>query len=53
MEKTPVSSYAEIEHHMEVGVSNRTVASTNMNATSRSVNLSKDKMINDTIKRSH
>ncbi|KAK0041455.1 kinesin-like protein KIF28P [Biomphalaria pfeifferi] len=32
--KVPVGSYAEIEMRMEQGTSNRTVASTNMNATS-------------------
>lgn len=31
----PVSNYADIEQKMEEGTQNRTVASTNMNATSR------------------
>lgn len=31
----PVSNYADIEQRMEEGTQNRTVASTNMNATSR------------------
>ena len=31
----PVSSYIEIEGRMDEGTTNRTVASTNMNATSR------------------
>ncbi|XP_025115263.1 kinesin-like protein KIF28P isoform X3 [Pomacea canaliculata] len=34
LKKVPVGSYAEIEKRMEQGTSNRTVASTNMNATS-------------------
>ncbi|XP_059148912.1 kinesin-like protein KIF28 isoform X2 [Physella acuta] len=34
LKKIPVGSYAEIEMRMEQGTSNRTVASTNMNATS-------------------
>ncbi|KAH9515666.1 Kinesin-like protein kif28p [Bulinus truncatus] len=34
LKKVPVGSYAEIEMRMEQGTSNRTVASTNMNATS-------------------
>ena len=32
--KVPVSSYAEIEAQIEHGTSNRTIGSTNMNATS-------------------
>ena len=31
----PVGSYSEIEHRMEEGTRNRTVAATKMNATSR------------------
>lgn len=31
----PVSNYSDIEQRMEEGTQNRTVASTNMNATSR------------------
>lgn len=34
---TPVGSYAEIEQKMDEGTMNRTVAATNMNATSRLV----------------
>ncbi|XP_064640023.1 kinesin-like protein KIF28 isoform X2 [Lineus longissimus] len=34
LKKVPVGSYKEIEQRMEQGTSNRTVASTNMNATS-------------------
>ncbi|BFZ12722.1 hypothetical protein BsWGS_15761 [Bradybaena similaris] len=34
LKKVPVGSYAEIEQRMDQGTSNRTVASTNMNATS-------------------
>ncbi|KAK3761147.1 hypothetical protein RRG08_022551 [Elysia crispata] len=34
LKKVPVGSYSEIEMRMEQGTSNRTVASTNMNATS-------------------
>ncbi|GFO20644.1 kinesin-like protein, partial [Plakobranchus ocellatus] len=34
LKKVPVGSYSEIEKRMEQGTSNRTVASTNMNATS-------------------
>ena len=36
----PVVSYMDIEKRMEEGTTNRTVAATNMNATSRSVSMS-------------
>ena len=36
LKKTPVGSYLEIEERMAEGTANRTVASTKMNATSRS-----------------
>lgn len=35
LKTTPVSSYKQIEDKMEEGTLNRTVAATNMNATSR------------------
>ena len=35
----PVKDYADIDNRIEEGTRNRTVAATNMNATSRYVNL--------------
>ena len=40
LQVVPVVSYADIEKRMEEGTTNRTVAATNMNATSRSVSTS-------------
>lgn len=39
LKTVPVSAYTDIEQRMEEGTTNRTVAATNMNATSRYVNL--------------